>query len=126
MAKGWLKALRDTPALRQGVSVVGLVDLDRAAADALAAEFDLQDAATGTDLDAMLSATRPDILFDIVVPEARRAVEREPNAFWPNFYAAVAALRRGQPEDAVSGFSVCLAVAPARRGERMDHGLRGG
>lgn len=74
MAKGWLKALRDTPALRQGVSVVGLVDLDRAAADALAAEFGLEDAATGTDLDAMLSATRPDILFDIVVPEARRAV----------------------------------------------------
>lgn len=74
MAKGWLKALRDIPVLRGSVSVVGLVDLDRMAAEALAAEFDLGGVTIGTDLDAMLSETRPDILFDIVVPKARRAV----------------------------------------------------
>lgn len=74
MAKGWLKALAGTPCLRESVEVVGLVDLDRATAEALAAEFGLTDVLIGTDLDAVLSSTRPDILFDVVVPSARRTV----------------------------------------------------
>ncbi|WP_411034124.1 Gfo/Idh/MocA family protein [Shinella sp. BYT-45] len=74
MAKGWLKALRNTPSLREGIAVVGLVDLDRATAEALAAEFGLSGAMIGTDLAAVLAKTRPDILFDIVVPAARRSV----------------------------------------------------
>ena len=74
MAKGWLKALQTSPSLRDSVTIVGLVDLDRANADNLAAEFDLGGVETGSDLAAVLAATRPDILLDIVVPGARRDV----------------------------------------------------
>ncbi len=44
-----------------------------------------------------------------------RAVEREPGAFWPNFYAAVCAHHRGRWDEAAAGFTTCLAVAPGRR-----------
>lgn len=74
MAKGWLKALSDAPGLAGRVEVVGLVDLDLAAAERLKAEFGLETATTGIDLESMLSATKPDLLFDVVVPSARRDV----------------------------------------------------
>lgn len=74
MAKGWLRALRDTPDLSESVTIVGLVDIDRAAAEALASEFGLAGVAIDTDLESMLRRTSPDLLFDIVVPSARRAV----------------------------------------------------
>ena len=74
MAKGWLKALNDAPELKGRVQVVGLVDLNLTAAEALRQEFGLTTAATGTDLERMLSVTKPDLLFDVVVPSARRDV----------------------------------------------------
>jgi predicted dehydrogenase len=74
MSKGWLAALADHPLLKGRVRVVGLVDLDLATANARAAEFGLTDAVTGTDLDAVLTATKPDLLFDVVVPAARAGV----------------------------------------------------
>ncbi|KQS64152.1 oxidoreductase [Rhizobium sp. Leaf371] len=74
MAKGWLKALAADPLLRSRIEIVGLVDLDRATAEALAREFGLCDAAIGTDLPSMLEATQPQIVFDVVIPAARRAV----------------------------------------------------
>ena len=74
MSKGWLKALADTPELAAGIKVVGLVDLDLATAQARAAEFGLSDAVTGTDLETVLAATKPDFLFDVVIPAARRNV----------------------------------------------------
>lgn len=46
----------------------------------------------------------------------RRAVEREPRGFWPNFHFAACAYRRGRAEDAVAGFSACLSLAQNRRG----------
>jgi predicted dehydrogenase len=73
MAKGWLKALAETPELAGRVVVVGLVDLDLGAANRLRDEFGLS-AATGTELDAMLTQTKPDLLFDVVIPSARRDV----------------------------------------------------
>ena len=73
MAKGWLKALAETPELAGRVVVVGLVDLDLGAANRLRDEFGLS-AATGTYLDAMLTQTKPDLLFDVVIPSARRDV----------------------------------------------------
>jgi predicted dehydrogenase len=72
MSKGWLEALTDKP-LRERVKVVGLVDLDRNAAERRKTEFSL-DALTGTDLDAVLAATNPDLLFDVAVPADRRDV----------------------------------------------------
>lgn len=71
MSKGWLSAIAEHPLLVGKIRVVGLVDLDRATAETRAAEFGLGDAVIGTDLDAVLAATRPDLLFDVVVPAAR-------------------------------------------------------
>jgi predicted dehydrogenase len=74
MARGWLRALSEAPDLMGRVEIVGLVDLDLAAAEKLRGEFALAGAQTGADLEAMLAATRPDLLFDVVVPAARRDV----------------------------------------------------
>lgn len=71
MSKGWLSALSEHPLLKGRVQIVGLVDLDLANAEARAAEFALTGATIGTDLDAVLSQTKPDLLFDVVVPVAR-------------------------------------------------------
>lgn len=74
MAKGWLRALAGTPALQDAVKIVGLVDLDLGAAEALAREFSITDAVIGGELSAVLKTTRPDLVFDIVVPSARHDV----------------------------------------------------
>lgn len=74
MSKGWLSALSEHDLLKGRVKVVGLVDLHRPTAEARAAEFGLADAVIGTDLAAVLAETRPDLLFDVVVPGARSDV----------------------------------------------------
>ena len=74
MSKGWLTAIAEHPLLKGRVRVVGLVDLDPATAQARAKEFGLVDALVGTDLDAVLDATKPDLLFDVVIPGARAGV----------------------------------------------------
>jgi len=74
MAKGWLRAVRDTPHIKDAIEIVGLVDLDRATAEALATEFNLQQAVIGTDLEVVLAETRPNILLDVVIPNARHSV----------------------------------------------------
>ncbi len=74
MAKGWLKALVEAPALLGRVEMVGLVDVNVAAADAMRDAFGLSAAVTGSDLETILAATQPDLLFDVVVPSARRDV----------------------------------------------------
>lgn len=74
MSKGWLTALSEHPLLKGRVRIAGLVDLDRATAEARVAEFSLSDAVIGTDLDAVLTETKPDLLFDVVVPSARAAL----------------------------------------------------
>ena len=74
MSRGWLSAISEHPLLQGKVRVVGLVDLDRATAEARAAEFGLGDAVISTDLDAVLAQTKPDLLFDVVIPAARADV----------------------------------------------------
>lgn len=74
MSKGWLSALADHLPLQGRVEIVGLVDLDLATAQARAEEFGLGDAMIGTDLETVLSATKPDLVFDVVVPTARQDV----------------------------------------------------
>ena len=107
MAKGWLKALTTYPALVGDVTIVGLVDLDRATAEARAAEFGLTDAVIGTDLDTVLSETGADILFDIVVPAARRSVVARSRSTRPTIVTS--ATRAGL---VVSACSQPLAMAP--------------
>lgn len=74
MAKGWLRALQSDQELSEAIRIVGLVDLDPSIATALGAEFGLGEVCVGSDLDTVLQETAADMLFDIVVPGARRAV----------------------------------------------------
>ena len=71
MSRGWLKAIAETPGLRDRISIVGLFDVSPDATRALAAEFGLAEAQIGSSLDAVLEATRPDAVFDIAIPAAR-------------------------------------------------------
>ncbi len=52
------------------VEIVGLVDVDKHAADAKKDDFSLEQAATGTDLAEMLAHTKPDAVFDCTTPPA--------------------------------------------------------
>ncbi len=70
MSKAWLEAARQIPEL----TIVGLADLDRERADQRAAEFALADAVVARDLRTLLAETRPDLVFDVVVPQARHEV----------------------------------------------------
>jgi predicted dehydrogenase len=70
MSKAWLEAVRQASEL----NIVGLVDLDASRVQARAREFDLAGAVIGTNLDAVLEQTRPEAVFDVVVPAARRDV----------------------------------------------------
>lgn len=74
MSKGWLSAIADHPLLKGRIDIVGLVDLHMPTAEQRAAEFGLTQAVIGSDLDAVLEAAKPDLLFDVVVPAARRDV----------------------------------------------------
>jgi predicted dehydrogenase len=74
MSKGWLKAIAETPALAGRVVIVGLVDLDLAAAQALRGQFGLTEAVVGIDLAGVLAEVKPDLVFDVVVPAARHQV----------------------------------------------------
>jgi len=57
-----------------GVSVVGLVDLQIEAAERRQAEYQLTAARVGTDLNEMLRALQPDVVFDCTIPAARVSV----------------------------------------------------
>ena len=74
MSKGWLSALADHDLLKGRVRIVGLVDLDRTVAEQRAAEFNLGDVVIGSDLDAVLAQTKPDLLFDVAIPPARESI----------------------------------------------------
>lgn len=74
MSKGWLRAIAETPSLRDRISIVGLNDINRDAANRLATEFGLSKAAVESNLPALLLGTRPDLVFDVVVPDARHDV----------------------------------------------------
>ncbi len=70
ICRAWLKPLADFA----DAEIVGLVDLSPESAGKVKTEFGLTTAAVGTDLKAMLKATRPDIVFDCTVPGAHAAV----------------------------------------------------
>lgn len=70
MSRQWLDAARQI----DGLTIAGLVDLDAERARARAREYDLTDAVIGTSVDAVLDQTKPEAVFDVVVPAARREV----------------------------------------------------
>ncbi|TQS69949.1 Gfo/Idh/MocA family oxidoreductase [Rhodobacteraceae bacterium] len=80
MSEGWLRAIAQInkgagkTAGAPPVTLVGFVDLDADLARKRADQAGYPDAQTGTDLAGMLAALKPDIVFDIVVPQARAQV----------------------------------------------------
>jgi predicted dehydrogenase len=70
MSKAWLEAAART----DGLTIAGLVDIDERRAEARAGEFGLASAVTGAELGAVLKRTAAEMVFDVVVPEARREV----------------------------------------------------
>lgn len=70
MSKHWLDAVKQIDEL----AIVGLVDLDVERAQARAREYALTNTVIGTNLDAVLDQVKPDAVFDVVVPAARREV----------------------------------------------------
>src|SRR3954453_22947341 len=67
MSRRWLEAA----ARIQGLTIVELVDIDPSRAQSRADEFGLSHSVVGANLDAVLSQTQPQLVFDIVVPDAR-------------------------------------------------------
>jgi predicted dehydrogenase len=72
MSRRWLEAA----ARIHGLTIAGLVDIDPLRAQNLADEFGLSHSLVGSDLDAVLSRAKPQLVFDIVVPDARHGVVR--------------------------------------------------
>jgi len=70
MAAAWLKPARDIP----GLEIAGLVDIREEAARNRAKDFGLPGAVTGADLGAVIDKVKPDMVFDVTVPEAHHGV----------------------------------------------------
>jgi predicted dehydrogenase len=68
MSTVWLEAIQKV----EGLKLAGLVDIDLARAKDLAARFNLQDVVVGTSLNDVLAKAKPNMVFDVVVPQARR------------------------------------------------------
>lgn len=74
MSKGWLRAIEDVRQTGREIELVGFVDLDPALARQRAIEAGVPDAICEIDIGEILAQTRPDMVFDIVVPAARRSM----------------------------------------------------
>jgi len=70
MGQGWVESAAKTA----GIEIVGLVDLDRSAAEKTAARFNLPPSGVYGTLKEALAATAADVVFDVTVPEAHEAV----------------------------------------------------
>ena len=70
MSAVWLDAIVNSPDLK----LVGLVDIDLARAQSSAEKYGLSEISVGTNLEAILLSSRPDAVFDVVVPQARKDV----------------------------------------------------
>ena len=66
MSREWLKFLQQV----EGVEVVALVDVIEENTKTRASEFGLEGVYTGKDVGKALEAVKPDIVFDVTVPEA--------------------------------------------------------
>lgn len=66
ISKAWLRAISDIG----GIEVVGLVDINEQAAKERQDEFELSNALCSADLEATLTGTKPDAVFDCTIPQA--------------------------------------------------------
>lgn len=72
MSKAWLEVAAKVDQL----SIAGLVDIDIERATSRAKEFGLNAAVVGTDLDEVLSKTKPTMVFDVALPQVRLDLAR--------------------------------------------------
>ncbi|RVC65779.1 Gfo/Idh/MocA family oxidoreductase [Mesorhizobium sp. M00.F.Ca.ET.038.03.1.1] len=107
MSRQWLDAARQI----DGLAIAGFVDLDAERAQARAREYDLSNAVIGTSLDAVLDETKPDAVFDVVVPAARREVAL--SAFAHHCHLLTEKPLADSPENALA------IIAAARRAGRL-------
>ena len=70
ISTAWFDAIGTMPTL----TVVALADVQEAAAQHRKDQYHLTNAVVGTDLAALIAATKPDLVFDCTVPDARAAV----------------------------------------------------
>lgn len=73
MSDGWINAIQGDASLRERVSFVGAVDLDQARAQAAANRLG-GDVAYGADMNDVIGQSEPDLVFDLVSPDARLKV----------------------------------------------------
>src|SRR5690606_32033030 len=73
MANAWVKIAKAAP----GTQIVGLVDMRRAAAEAMAAKYDLPSSVLFDTLKQAIAATQPDAVFDVTIPAAHHKVTIE-------------------------------------------------
>jgi len=70
ICNAWLTPAKNLP----DVEIVGLMDIHEAAAREKQERHELSDAVVGTDLEAMLRAVKPDVVWNITIPDAHREV----------------------------------------------------
>jgi predicted dehydrogenase len=70
ISRFWFDSVKSSP----DVSIVGLVDLQEAAAQRRKEEYQLADVRIGADIGTMLRVTQPEVVFDCTVPGARASV----------------------------------------------------
>jgi predicted dehydrogenase len=68
MSTVWLEAIQKV----EGLKLAGLVDIDIDRAKDCVTRFKLGDAVVGAEMQDVLASAKPDIVFDVVVPQARR------------------------------------------------------
>src|SRR5690606_9309801 len=68
------EAIASRAELRDVIEIVGLVDIDRGTAEARATAHGMSGLPIRTELAPLLAELKPDLLFDVVPPAARRAV----------------------------------------------------
>src|SRR3974377_1943029 len=74
VAGGWRRAVAACEDLKRRIQITGFVDLNRKAAEGLAAEFALTGVSIGVNLDDVLTKYKPNLLFDVVPPLSRHDV----------------------------------------------------
>ena len=68
MSAVWLETIQKI----EGLKLVGLVDVDRDRAQKCAERFDLRDVVVGSSLKDVLVSAKPNVVFDVAVPQVRR------------------------------------------------------
>ena len=70
MSRAWLAAAKTI----DNLEIVGLADINPAAAEARAAEFELGDIVIATNIEDLIAKAKPDVVFDVVIPGARHHI----------------------------------------------------